>query len=256
MGYWISHSINASGSKEDIDALASKLTQRRPKKLNDEGDIEWSEEEFSFYNILPPPEEMLMSGDWWDQVGEDWRVANWQCYDVPAEEFGAYHPSGPVGVSLRSSLQIRLSTKYDWPVNIFHDLVKQNPNLAFNIWSEGEESEAVHIVGESGASNQTDYAAPESHADWGDRGEEDNCWCANYDDPNDWYADCPRDELGIYKVELTYTHYVKAYSMELATESIKAYDNGFDMPSNTEIVKYAIAPSSLAIPVDEVPDSK
>jgi hypothetical protein len=44
--------------------------------------------------------------------------------------------------------------------------------------------------------------------------------------------------------------------MELASEAIKAYDNGFDMPSNTEIVKYAIAPSSLAIPVDKVPDSK
>jgi len=252
MGYWINHGINITGDKEHINALATMLTQPRPKKLNDEGDIEWSREEFSFYNILPPPEEMLMSGDWWDQVGEDWRQANWECYDVPAEEFDVYHPLSSTGVSVKSSLHIRLSTKYDWPVHIFHDLIKQNPYLQFNIWSEGEESEAVHIVGQAGTSSQADYEAPKSHADWMDRGEGDNCWCSNYDDPSDWYPDCPKEELNLYKVELTYTHYVKAYSMELATEAITTYDNGFDMPSNTEIVKYAIKPSSLTVPVNAV----
>jgi hypothetical protein len=249
MGYWISHNINISGSKEDIDALASKLRQRRPESLNDEGDIVWSEEEFSFYNILPPPEEMLISGDWWDKVGKDWREYHWGCYDAPAEEFDVYHHA-PV-VPMASSLHIRMSTKYEWPVGIFHKLIKQYPNLRFSIWSEGEESEAIEISGSGGVSTQRDYPSPASHADWEERGDEDSCRCGWADD-DDWYDDCPRDDLGLYKVELTYVHYVKAHSMELATEAIKAYDNGFDMPSNTEIVKYAIAPNSLTVPVDEV----
>ena len=156
MGYWINHNINITGNKEHIEALASMLTQRRPKKLNDEGDIEWSEEEFSFYNILPPPEEMLMSGNWWNQVGQDWRYVNWECYDAPAEEFYVSNPQGPPGVSLRSSLTIRLSTKYDWPVRIFHDLIKQNPYLQFNIWSEGEESEGDGAGDGTGTPQQTE----------------------------------------------------------------------------------------------------
>ena len=250
MGYWISHNINISGSKEDIDALASKLTQRRPKSLNDEGDIIWSEEEFSFYNISPPPEEMLISGDWWDQVGEDWRGHTWGCYDAPAEEFDVYHHT-PV-VPITSSLHIRISTKYDWPVNIFHKLITQYPSLDFSIWSEGEESEAIEIKGSGGFSSQTDYPSPASHSDWERRGAEDSCRCQWADDEDGWFSDCPKDNLGLYKVELTYTHYVKAYNMELATEAIKAYDNGFDMPTNTEIVKYAVTPNSLTVPVDAV----
>lgn len=250
MGYWISHNINIKGSKEDIDALASKLRQRRPESLNDEGDIVWSEEEFSFYNILPPPEEMLISGDWWDQVGKDWREYHWGCYDAPAEEFDVYH-HGPV-LPMPSGIHILISTKYEWPVGIFHELIKQYPSLNFSVWSEGEESEAIEIRGVGGVSTQIDYQSPASHADWEYRGAEDSCRCGWSDDITEWYNDCPRDNLGLFKVELTYTHYVKAYSMELASEAIKAYDNGFDMPSNTEIVKYAIAPNSLTVPVDEV----
>jgi hypothetical protein len=254
MGYWINHHIRAEGSKESIEALASKLTQRRPKDLNDDKDIIWSEEEFSFYNIISPPEEMLMSGKWWDQEGQDWRHFNWDCYDAPAEEFDMFTPFGSYNSNARV-LTIRISTKYDWPVNIFHELIRQYPSLDFSIWSEGEESEAVEIKGANGTSTQKDYPSPNSHADWVQRDELDSCRCTNYDE-EDWFADCPKDEPGIYKVQLTYTHYIKADNAELAEEMVVAYDNGFDMPSDVEILKYAIAPKFLTELVKEVPASE
>jgi len=245
MGYWISHYIRATGNKEDIDAYVSKLTQRRPKKLNDEGDIVWSEEEFSFYNITPPPEEMIQSGEWWDKEGEFWRAQNWECYDAPAEEVDNFN------VGSGSVCSIRMSTKYEWPIKVFHELIKEYPELEFNIWSEGEESEAVELVGVSGVVTQTNYEAPNSHADWDARDNLDSCWCNNYENEDDWYEDCPRETLQVYKVVVTHTHYVKATSSELASLAVISYDNNFDMPSNTEMVKYSIVPNMLAEPVGE-----
>lgn len=245
MGYWINHYIRASGMQEDIDAYTSKLTQRRPKSLNDEGDIVWSEEEFSFYNITPPPEEIIKSGDWWEAPGNDWRNRNWECYDAPAEEMDTYS----VGTGAVS--QIRISTKYDWPIRVFHELIQQHPNLEFNIWSEGEESEAVEIVGVNGAAIQTSYEAPNSHADWEARDNLDSCWCANYEEPSEWYNDCPRDEPTFYKVSVIHTHYVKANTETDAKKLVEAYDNGFDKPEYTEMIKYCLAPQVVVVEEEE-----
>jgi len=250
MGYWINHNIRAEGSKEDIEALASKLTQRRPKSLNDEGDIVWSEEEFSFYNIISPPEEMIKSGEWWEEEGNQWKQQHWQCYDAPAEEFDVFTPFGSNNSNTRM-LTIRIDTKYDWPVDIFHELIRQYPSIKFSIWSEGEESEAIHITGVQGSYSQVDYPSPNSHADWESRGDIDSCWCGSYDNPDDWYEDCPRDDPKTYKVVVTHTHYVKALSMKDAALAVEAYDNNFNMPEDTEMVKYSIIPNVLAELVDK-----
>ena len=246
MGYWINHYIKAIGSQEDIDAYTSKLTQRRPKSLNDDGDIEWTEEEFSFYNIISPPEELLMSGEWWGGPGNFWRAENWGCYDAPAEEIDTFS----MGTGKTST--IRLSTKYEWPVDIFHELIKQYPNLQFNIWSEGEEAEAIEIVGANGIATQTNYESPNCHADYESRDMLDSCWCNHYENEDEWYEDCPRDEITLYKVVVTHTHYITAPSMNSAAEAIKAYDNAFDMPVNTVMTEYNIVPEILVTPAEVV----
>jgi len=247
MGYWINHHVRATGSKEDIEAYISKLTQRRPKELNDEGDIVWSEEEFSFYNITPPPEELLMSGEWWTETGNQWRQEHWQCYDAPAEEldvFNITHTPNYVAA-------IRIDTKYDWPIGIFHNLINQYPSLEFNIWSEGEESEAVEIIGTGGTFTQTNYESPNCHADWEARDMLDSCWCVQYESESEWYDDCPRDEQDVYKVEVTHTHYITANNMRAAMDAIKSYEDGFDMPANTVMTKYNPVPSILITPAKD-----
>ena len=242
MGYWINHHVKAIGKKEDIDAYISKLTQRRPKSLNDEGDIVWSEEQFSFYNIISPPEELLISGEWWGKEGDFWRAQNWECYDAPADEVSSFsHGTGTTSI-------IRIDTKYEWPIKVFHELIKQYPNLEFNVWSEGEESEAVEIVGVNGTSTQTNYESPNCHADWEARDMLDSCWCNHYDDDSEWYEDCPREEQTLYKVEVKHTHYITANSMKSAMEAIKAYENSFDMPEYTTLTKYDITPEILVTP--------
>lgn len=236
MGYWISHYIKATGSKENIDAYVSKLTQRRPKQLNDEGDIVWSEEEFSLYNIISPPEEMIMDGSWWDEAGRDWRAEHWECYDAPVDSMDVTN-MGNLFVA-----QISLSTKYDWPIDIFHELIAQHPNLDFYIWSEGEESEAIEITGHNGTSNQTEHERPESHADWVARDCVDSCICSYDEDPTGWYEDCPKDDMSdTYEVFVTTKHIVKAWTASHAIEAVVAHENGFDMPTQTQILKYAEA---------------
>lgn len=252
MGYWISHSIRITGNEQDIKTFMSNLSQRRPKELNDEGDIVWSEEEFSFYNIISPPEEMIMDGSWWGDAGNEWRTQNWECYDAPAEDF---HSS--LGYSGKWTAYISMSTKYDWPNNVFHKLVEQYPNLEFSIWSEGEECEAIEIEGRNGVWDETHYDAPNSHADWVARDSVDNCWCANYDDPGDWYEDCPKEDyFEVYEVVAITRHLVKAYTTEKAIEALKAFEDGFDMPSNTLMVKYDNANTYTALPVKEVKENE
>ena len=244
MGYWINHHIRTTGSQEDIAAYVSKLTQRRPDKLNDEGDIVWSEEEFSFYNITPPPEELLMSGEWWTEVGVKWRNEHWQCYDAPAEELDVFTSHG------QSIATIRIDTKYDWPITIFHELISQYPNLEFHIWSEGEESEAVEIEGKGGTYTQTNYESPNCHADFEARDMLDSCWCNQYEESTEWYEDCPRDNPELYKVVVTHTHYITAQSMKEAMDAIQAYDNGFDMPQHSIMTKYNPVPEILITPAE------
>jgi hypothetical protein len=247
MGYWINHHIRVEGNKENIEALASKLTQRRPKSLNDEGDIVWSEEQFSFYNILPPPEELIMSGKWWTEEGAQWRQDHWECYDAPAEEFDVFTPySTNKHLNNARVLTIRIDTKYDWPISMFHKLIEQYPDLWFSVWSEGEESEAIEIKGANGKFTQVEYESPDSHADWVKRGDTDSCYCSSYEDPEYWYQDCPRDELTLYKVTTTSVHYVYSYDKEKAIDAIKAYENTFELPSNTKIEKYSITPEFIA----------
>jgi hypothetical protein len=245
MGYWINHHVRATGSKEDIEAYVSKLTQRRPKSLNDEGDIVWSEEEFSFYNITPPPEELLMSGEWWGGPGNFWRADNWGCYDAPAEEVDVF--TNGYG---SSQATIRIDTKYEWPISIFHELISQYPNLQFNIWSEGEEAEAVHIQGTGGTWTQTEYESPNCHADYDARDMLDSCWCNQYEDSSEWYKDCPRDNPGLFKVVVTHTHYITAQSITETMGAIEAYENGFDMPDNTTMIKYNPVPKILITPAE------
>jgi len=246
MGYWISHYIRASGNQEDVDAYTSKLTQRRPKKLTDDGDIVWSEEEFSFYNITPPPEEMIQSGDWWGDAGNMWRAEHWECYDAPADEVDTF-----TNAMTNTVATIRLSTKYEWPIKVFEELVRKYPNLEFYIWSEGEESEAVEISGSYGTFTTTKYETPNSHADWDARDNVDSCWCANYDDPTEWYEDCPKDEPTFYKVSVIHTHYVKANTETDAKKLVEAYDNGFDKPEYTEMIKYCLAPQVVVTEEEE-----
>ena len=245
MGYWINHNIKAIGNKEDIEAYVSKLTQRHPESLNDEGDIVWSEEEFSFYNIISPPEEMLMSGDWWGQEGKDWMSNHWETdYDWGPGDVHVF--SNPITGNYVTNISI--STKYDWPINIFHELIKQYPSLEFNMWSEGEESEAVHITGTNGISVQTNYDSPNSHADWEARDDLGSCWCSHYEEESEWYDDCPRDTPGLFKVIVTHTHYITAPSINSATDAIKAYEDGFDMPANTTMTTYNPVPEILITP--------
>jgi len=247
MGYWISHHIKATGSKENIDAYISKLTQRRPKELNDEGDIVWSEEEFSFYNIISPPEEMIMDGSWWDKPGKDWRTEHWECYDAPLEGFIDVYNDG-----ISTTARMSMSTKYDWPNDIFHELIAQYPNLDFYIWSEGEESEAVEITGHNGTFTQVEHARPESHADWVARDDVDSCYCSHYDDPNDWFEDCPKEGVtDTYEVIVQVKHIVKAYSQDKAIEALEAYEIGFDMPYDTQVIKYADTTTYNAKEVNE-----
>jgi hypothetical protein len=251
MGYWISNWVNAKGSQEDIDTFISDLTQRHPESLNDEGDIVWSEEQFSFYNILPPPEDMLISGEWWGQKGVEWRDIVWECYD-PSALISAGNVTGNV-----VGATISFDTKNNWPSSkLFIELMTKYSNLSFNIWIEGEDMEAVEYNSDAGVINRIDHPSPSSHADYEARDLLDSCYCSCYDNPDDWFPDCPSLEQGLYKVQMTYTYYVKANTMNVAHHAVVHYENGFDMPDNTTLIKHDITPEILTVEVDEVPDSK
>jgi hypothetical protein len=255
MGYWITHHITVQGKTEYIDALEKKLQAPHPKQLNDEGDIVWSDEgidSVSLYNLSPPPEDMLISGEWWTAEGNVWRAQNWDCtYNWQAHELDSYVNSTNAG---SSTLHIRFETKYDWPREPFLKLIEDNPGLKFSIWSEGEESEALEIHGESGLYDITEYDSPASHADWVSRDSADSCRCGWADDPNDWFDDCPRDTIGEYEVVVTYKHKVKAYDSYSAMNTLHQYENEFDIHPDCKMITYDVMPLIEATLIEQTPE--
>lgn len=235
MGYWINHNITAIGNPQNIKEYISKLTQRHPEKLNDDGDIVWSEEVFSFHNILPPPEEMIMDGSWWEDAGNSWRTENWECYDPPAEDIYTTN-TAPNQVTA----VIRFDTKYHWPIDIMGELISQYPNLMFEIWSEGEEGEAIEFKGHAASISRNEYEAPNSHADYVSRDNEEGCRCNWDEEVEDWYSDCPGREIKEYVVKVITSHTVKASYESDAIKAIEAFENGFELPTSAEVISYAV----------------
>lgn len=270
MANYVSNYIWIEGPPEEVQKLIDHIAIRpRLYWQDDERNSYWtySQHNFSFHSFITPPDTVTSKEYHASQsysVDEDgnthrtndtqynagnWNYENW---DTSCDALDV-----DINTTFVGTKQINFQTKWSPPLKVVRAIAQQFPNLKINYEYEEETGWGGRIEFISGVEQfHTEWDEPSSHQDYVDRDNEDSCLCANYEDENDWYEDCPRNNPTLYKVQLTYTHYVKAINKELAQEMIVAYDNGFDMPSDVEIVKYAIAPEFLTEEIEELPDSK
>lgn len=145
-------------------------------------------------------------------------------------------------------VRINFQTKWSPPIKVIEAMGKQFPSLEFLYEYEEETGWGGKIdISHGHVNNHTQYDEPNSHQDFVDRDNEDGCICAYDSDEDNWYDDCPREDVTPkrYKVVTTHTHYVEAIDMTLAMQAVTAYENTFDMPDNTKMLEYDLSPQIL-----------
>jgi len=238
MPNWVYNSINITGDSDELDKFSAHIA--KPNKFASEGN-----EKFSFHSFITLPDEVDpdeyhgMNGwkdgeklgdteyNWYNWNNHNW-ITKWDASDVDVRGMTN-------AVSRPTSVNITFSTAWSPPDPVFQAMTEQFPDLTFEIHWEEEQGFGAEYLGEGGALTVTDrWDIPSSHADHVTRDSE--CICEHYDDPNDWYEDCPRDDQRTYVVESITKYIIKANSEESAIAAAQAEDAGNDAVANTDIV--------------------
>lgn len=151
----------------------------------------------------------------------DWNVREWGTkWDANDAELDT--DLAELDGHINNTLSYRFSTAWSIPTPVFEAMIKQHPELDFDFSSEEEQGWGAEFTSSDGEDGEerslietNSWDIPESHADYVARDNEDGCICSHYEDEDDWYEDCPRDDKDYYVV-VTKTYRVSASNAENA----------------------------------------
>lgn len=212
MPNWVNNWVSIGGTPEDVKAFQAKISAPHPvqKYEQKEGETykstvdgewvmsEYEENDFSFWNLIAPPEdkwELYFSTSGWKdgkRVGDpewnwyEWNYANWDTkWDANVEDFSDYGDG---------SISYRIDTPWSTPMAVWRALAEQHPELSIEIRYEEEQGWGGELSLENGeviVLNEWDI--PDSHADWDALGQECR-GCEIWEDSDFRYDDCPQKE--------------------------------------------------------------
>ena len=148
------------------------------------------EPEFTFWNIVRPEGEALEMYDesltkpsaspyWYDWNIENWGT-KWDASDVEFQSHGPDHK------------QYTFRTAWAPPLEALKALSEQHPNVHIELEWEEEQGFGGTFVFRGGEGVETEYYdVPKSHADFVNRGREDECACTWGEADDYGFADCP-----------------------------------------------------------------
>lgn len=189
MPNWVYNTIEVSGSEADIAKFREVASRPAPVGIENGNLIyeENAQEVLSFWNFVEPTDkEKYFTGEFW----YDWNVSNWNT------KWDACHPE--FLTEEKTKLVYRFETAWSIPEPIFVAMVAQFPTLDFDFESEEEQGwGATYTSADADGGTRSlmvvkEWDIPDCHADYADRGKEDSCICSYYDEPEEWYSDCPR----------------------------------------------------------------
>lgn len=161
---------------------------------------------------------LTFSGSGW----YDWNIRNWGVkWDAGDAELET--DLSELDGTINNTLTYRFQTAWGIPMEALTAMVRQHPELDFDVCSEEEQgwgaeftsSDADDELDERSLITTDEWGIPESHADYAKRGNEDGCICSWRDDDEDLFDDCPRSEKD-YFVVVTKTYRVTASNEENA----------------------------------------
>ena len=214
MPNWVYNSVGITGPAKVIDKFVEVVG--RPSYIYPQQEGEEYNRVFSYGAFILPPKNKVEEYHAPNGSGPDgpygdteynwynWNVANW----------GVKWDAGNVDMNdITSELQASKGTKalylaWDSPWSIpepgLAKMIEKWPKLTFDGRSEEEQGWGARWYGEDGQMSINYWDIPVSHAEYADRDTIDNpdgCICSHYDDPNEWFGDCPDREEAIAEYE-------------------------------------------------------
>lgn len=177
MPNWVYNNVTISGEVAEVSKLITDMAVSVP-----DGDGNFTETHFSFWNVVCPTEEEMDT--YWSKDWYDWNCSNWGCkWDANEVE---------IQRNVDGSVYYSFDTAWSYPHGIYEKLAEKYPTLNFE-WSYEEEQGwgGTMSYQDGELSGRTDYDIPESHKDFVDRNNEGGCHCSYSDDPDEIFSDCP-----------------------------------------------------------------
>lgn len=184
----------AGGTIKDVADLVEQVGKSYTIKTRDWKSGEMTDHTvedpgFAFWNIVRPEGEDLEKYDgslgasgampfWYDWNCDNWGT-KWDASEVEFHNYGPDHKN------------YKFSTPWSPPLPVLEALSAQHPNLHIELEWEEEQGFGGTFVFHNGTSEETSYYdAPSCHADYVERGREDECPCT-WNDDDYGYPDCP-----------------------------------------------------------------
>ena len=205
MPNWVYNNLSIEGTEEAIAKVKAQLNKPIVKQYGEDKEpTTYSNPIFSFWNILPPPEDKLeeyfgthgfADGKATNETEYNWYNFNnnkWGTkWDVAVSDDEKWAETEITGES-STHISYRFNTAWSPPLPVIEELSVQHPELQITLEYEEEQGWGGEIYWDStGSSIVNEYDIPDSHKDYVDRDNVDGCRCASEDDEDEWYKDCP-----------------------------------------------------------------
>jgi hypothetical protein len=208
MPNWVFNDLHIEGSKESIQKVKAQLNAPYTRNNSDEEVVSYSNPVISFLNIVRPPEDKMdeyegvhgykdgeKQGDspfnWYNFNNREWGTK----WDIAVSD-GEKHSDTQLILEEETKLHYYFQTAWAPPLAVVEALSLQYPELEITLDYEEEQGWGGVIHWDStGSTILEEYDSPESHADYVARDNVDGCNCANFEDTDDSYSDCPREKV-------------------------------------------------------------
>lgn len=152
---------------------------------------------------------LTFSGSGW----YDWNVRNWGTkWDAGSAEL----EEDLAELKDTDTLTYRYETAWGIPDGAMTAMVSQHPELTFHFECEEEQGWGAEFEGKEGElSMLKEWDIPSSHADYVERGNEDNCSCQHNEEEEYWYDDCP-DKQKDFEVVIRQVYRIRATDEDTA----------------------------------------
>lgn len=211
MPNWVYNTLTIEGSEEEIAKVKAQLGKPIQKRYaNDKEVTSYSNPIISFWNIIAPPDDKLdeyfgthgyANGEKQGETEYNWYNFNnskWGTkWDIAVRDEDEYSDTS-LEEEHPTTLRYRFNTAWSPPLPVIEELSLQYPKLEITLEYEEEQGWGGEILWtEEGSSIVREYDIPNSHKDYVDRDEVDNCICQRDEDEDDWYKDCPNKTVVI-----------------------------------------------------------
>jgi hypothetical protein len=211
MPNWVYNNLTIEGSEEEIAKVKAQLGKPIQKRYNEDEEVtNYSNPIISFWNIIAPPDDKLdeyfgthgyANGEKQGQTEYNWYNFNntkWGTkWDIAVRD-SEQHSDTSLEEEHATVLRYRFNTAWSPPLPVIEELSLQYPKLEITLEYEEEQGWGGEILWtEEGSSIIREYDIPNSHKDYVDRDEVDNCVCQREEEEDEWYSDCPNKRVVI-----------------------------------------------------------